>query len=162
MIILEHFWSDRFLWKYPTIKFYAIFLKVYLFLIFFSNICCKNVAVSPKILLLLLQFVFHFFVDKNQKTKPYSFYVKLELAELNVYKEKIRQIWVHFCPPPWRNFLDDRGPAGGDTKVYRFLISINVVSHDDYWGRRNILSYLFFSLKVRKNAKIVDFCPTPP
>ena len=45
---------------------------------------------------------------------------------------------------PPRNFLDGRQPAGRGTKVYRLLLSIYVVSHNDYWGSRNILNCFFF------------------
>ena len=50
-------------------------------------------------------------------------------------------------PPPWRNFVDGRQPAGGGTKPYRLSILINVVPLVDYWPSENILTSIFFSSK---------------
>ena len=56
-------------------------------------------------------------------------------------------------PPPWRNFLDGRVPAGGGTKVYKLSILRNVVHLVHYWGHLYILDHFFSLLKIKKNAK---------
>ena len=78
------------------------------------------------------------------------------------------QSWKHLAtcqicyqnhPPSYIYFVDGRTPAGGGTKLYELLLSINVDPRIYCWPLPNILSNFFLTLKVRKNAKNAK---TPP
>ena len=128
---------------------------------FSPNICCINVAIFQKIVILLLRFVFHIIFQQNPlKQTIWLLRIPQIGRAVSISEKKAINLKI-FLPPPWRIFLGGRQPAGGGTEVYRFLLSIYVVPHVDYWGDRNFLNGSLLSLKVRKNAKNATFYPPP-
>ena len=57
---LTDFYENNWLLHFPL-----FFWRYVNFYIFFSNICCINVAIFQKIMILLLQFVFHIIFEQN-------------------------------------------------------------------------------------------------